>query len=522
MENNTREKTIQAHRQLQPGGGIERLHNIKKKMALRNLAGQSASRFIFGPECANAETVARQFLQLRLNTSVFNEKLLHAAAYGTKLSDELLPAEWVALLKSENIPVKAGKSSAMFALYILKRFVYNCLNCAKLLWKVFFSGTSAAQETYVRFCDITTGCIPWEGPGKKYTVCDWYIDWPGRVNNCRSIQHNVTGRPAFRYGGYTIEFQEQFPGPVTGFMNGLRLKLWFAGAFFISLFSLFAGKWINALLLYDAMLARIIRMTPGGQLAKEYLFSISFFAYRPLWTYAAEKAGCLVTNYSYASSFGGFKVRGGYPDIEYHFEDTTWPRLLYWTHDYIGFIRAKVKPGVEVIHTSPICFSDQPYSFPSLPQKTIAVFDISPADPYVDAKLLPDPEYRTFANGQKFLSDIYEVFGKAGYTIVWKRKRAFSTNHNEAYIRFCDAFEQQRNVVMVPPGVSAFQVAERCEYIISMPFTSTAFIGDYFGKPSVFYDAAQTLYPDDRGAQGILFLQGIHELEKWKQGLPQN
>lgn len=523
MENNKREKTIEAYRRLQPGGGIERLHNIKKKMALHKLTGQAASRFIFGPERGNAEVVARQFLQLRLNTPAFNEKLLHAAAYGTKLSDELLPKEWAALLADEQVPVNAGTTSVRFAFYILKRFAFNCLNAAKLLWKVFFSGKTEAPETYVRFCDITAGCIPWEGPGKKYTVCDWYMQWSGRINNCSVIQHNVATRAAFQYGEYTIESRQQFPGPVTGLLNGLRLKFWFAGSFFISLFSLLAGQWINALLLYEAMLAKIIRMTPKDHLARDYLFSISFFAYRPMWSYAAERAGCLVTNFSYASSFGGFKVRGGYPDIEYQFEDTTWPRLLYWTDDYINFIRPKVKPGVEVIHTGlPVHFSDQEYSFPALPEKTVAVFDVSPADPYVSAKLLPDPQYRNFENGQKFLSDIYEVFGKAGYTIVWKRKRSFSTSHNEAYIRFCDAYEQQPNVMVIPPDVSAFHVAERCEYSISMPFTSTAFIGAYFGKPSLFYDAAQTLYPDDRGAQGILFLQGITELEKWKQSLPGN
>ena len=175
---------------------------------------------------------------------------------------------------------------------------------------------------------------------------------------------------------------------------------------------------------------------------------------------------------------------------------------------------------MKVINTgSPIFFSDHPFTFPVIKGQSVAVFDVSPVEPYISATLLPEPQYRTFENGKKFLTGIYEVFGKSGFTLVWKRKRSYHSIHDKEYVQFCDDFEKLPNVVIIHPEVSAFHVIDHCDYCISMPFTSTAFVADYFKKPSVFYDATQKIFTDDRGAQGIQLISGIEALHKWKDQL---
>ena len=43
---------------------------------------------------------------------------------------------------------------------------------------------------------------------------------------------------------------------------------------------------------------------------------------------------------------------------------------------------------------------------------------------------------------------------------------------------------------------------------ISIPFTSTAIIGNYYNKPSCFYDPIEKIDNSDRAAQGIEIVKG--------------
>jgi polysaccharide biosynthesis PFTS motif protein len=68
------------------------------------------------------------------------------------------------------------------------------------------------------------------------------------------------------------------------------------------------------------------------------------------------------------------------------------------------------------------------------------------------------------------------------------------------------------NVVSIDPGISAFRVILDSDIVISMPFTSTAFIANYYRKKSFFYDPSKSLFEDDRGAQGVELISGYDEL----------
>jgi polysaccharide biosynthesis PFTS motif protein len=513
------EKTIQAYRIVQEQNLMPFIHGTRKELSTTKLfpGAVPASSFIFGGDKKAAEIVARQFLLLRFSLQPFSERILRAAAFGETISQELPPV-WKKILRGAGFRVDGFGSSCKFYAYVFKRLVKNLYDSFAIIIPSFFSKTNDAvnQKKYVHFLDLTKNCLPWSGADKDYTIINWYIHWQENVGEFYEIHHNVKARPAFAYKSVTVKPSRQFIAYLSGTVKKIQLLCWFLGAAIIAFFSFFLGRWMNALLLFEALQAKIVGMTRPELLANEYLFSLSSFEYRPLWTYEAEKKGSLVTNFSYATSFGGFKSRNGYVDVEYYFDITTWPRLLYWSDDYISFIRSKVSPAVKVMHVAePICYSDHPFTFPFFPEKTVAVFDVTPVDPYTSAKLLPELQYRTFENGKRFLTDIYEAFGKNGFTIVWKRKRGFGSIHNRDYILFCDEFEKLPNVVVIHPDVSAFHVIEECSCSISMPFTSTAFVAKYFKKPSVFYDGTQILYKDDRGAQGVPLISGIDELTDW-------
>lgn len=520
-QDQSEEKIIKAYKILESKNLLPVIFRIKKRIALERLASQEKyiSSFIFGAYKKSAEIVARQKLDLQLITLNFNGKLSVSKALNEPLKHPL-PKEWQNVLGEEGVSFAKPYSSFQFFFFVLVRYLHSIMSSLRIIVSAFYSKHKdiTTQSKYVQFCDLTDNCIPWPGAEDDYTIINWYINWEGKVNDFSEIQHNVQTKKRFNYKSFVITPSSPSVRYLSETSLKFKLLFWFVGSVIISFFYLFMGKWINAYLFGEAFDAKIIELTNEDFIAKEYLFSISAGVYRPLWTYAAEKKGALITNYSYASSFGGFKNRNGYADIEYHFEISTWPRLLYWRNEYISFIKSKVNPDIDVINLGrPLYHSDFPFSFPEIPQKSIAVFDISPLEPLVSAKLLPELEYRTFENGRQFLLDIYEVFGKEGYTIVWKRKRGFKTSHHsQTFIRFCDEYEKLPNVIVIDPNVSAFHVVQKCNHCISMPFTSTSFIAEYYKRDAIFYDASKILYKDDHGAQGILLISGKDELIQWR------
>ncbi len=511
-------KTVEAYRLLQSNNQLELIHNIRKLLAKTSLFKdkKGISSFIFGKDNDFVELTARQYLMIKFVTLDLNEKMLNGHVYNTKF-DHSLPLFWGKVLKKNGQPVNIVKSRIKFGLFILAKYLNDIRHCLVIILSSFYSRKKDIRfsKKFVEFNDIATNCLPAKLSDNDYTIINWYINWKDKVPNFEAIHHNVSNRERFNYKNIEIVPSTHFIRYISDIRDKCRLTLWFIAAIFISFYHLLFGRWINALLLHDAFLSRIVQIMHPQHLAKEYLFSISTFPFRPLWTYYAERKGAIITNYSYASSFQGFKNPAGYLDQEYIFETTTWPRLLYWTDPYVTFLRSVVPSSVEVKKVTPIHFSDFPFDFSSIPGNCISVFDVSPVGAYQSAIRIPDSEYRNVTTAISFLKDIQLIAAKYKLVILWKRKRQFSDIHIQAYIDFCDEFSNEPNIITIPPEVSAFSVIQHSRLTISIPFTSTAFIAEHFNIPSAYYDPLDILYNDDRGTQGVSLLKGKVELENW-------
>ena len=70
-----------------------------------------------------------------------------------------------------------------------------------------------------------------------------------------------------------------------------------------AVFNLLRGRWWDALMLGEEAKAMVVHLAHQEDLAQEYLFTQQHSVYRPLWTYEAERRGCKVTMYCYATNF---------------------------------------------------------------------------------------------------------------------------------------------------------------------------------------------------------------------------
>jgi polysaccharide biosynthesis PFTS motif protein len=300
----------------------------------------------------------------------------------------------------------------------------------------------------------------------------------------------------------------------------LDFAFWGVTSILIAIFNLLIGRPQYCILFREAIENKIISLTKSSHLAREYLFNNENMFYRPLWTYTAESKGSKITYYNWAASYGDFLGPHGYPPAEIGERIQNWPNILQWALPYGKYLKSiLVSASSEVKIVPPIYYCDFGSESYESEKPLISIFDVSPQRTYFMDILVPSVEYRTYEVGKKFLDDIYEIATQNGFNLLWKRKRNFSARHHKAYIKFAEEFSKRPGVISANPRSSAFHVIKQSRGTISMPFTSTAIVGESFSIPSIYYDSVNMLFKEDRGAQGIPLISGKEELKNWIQSL---
>ena len=93
------------------------------------------------------------------------------------------------------------------------------------------------------------------------------------------------------------------------------------------------------------------------------------------------------------------------------------------------------------------------------------------------------------------------------------------SNHSNSYRKLINNFINRPNVYAIDPNISAFKIINNSSLVISMPFTSPAFIANQMNIKSIFYDPSENLSFNDRGAQGLPLIQGKIMLDNYIQNI---
>lgn len=424
-----------------------------------------------------------------------------------------MPVVWINKIQEQGIPVSKAHSIFLFGLNLVYLLCVGLVRAGQAV--LIRSNLDSCLGSYVQFVDIEKNNLPRKKSDQSYDLVSWYIQWKERINDINEIRHTVLDyEDRTIHGIRLVSSQDYLPG-ISGFMNKLYFCAWVLVAFLIAVFSLFSGRWVNALLFPEAIARKMIELAKPKKLAADYLFSLSAFIYRPLWTYVAERKGSEITLYNYAASFPQFKMKDRYPYSESGYQSVSWPRMLYWSESYAEYTRAIISPKVNIKMVPPIWYADSDEEIPIRDRPCIALFDISPTRSFAHNFLLPTPVYRTYKIGRSFLEEIYSLAHMHGYDLLWKRKRKFGAIHNRAYIKFAESFSLLPGVITIPPEISPFRVVKECVASISMPFTSTALISKECNSISIYYDSTKSLFRDDRGCQGVPLISGSSELAIW-------
>jgi len=508
---------MRAYRHLKRANQLARIRRVRASLVNTPLSGiePSCSRFFFGEGISNAELAIRQYLLARIGGARLNRALLYAQGSDSPVSYPL-PRSWQDILVDHGFAVASWRCSVAWAGYVALLWAYGVLTIAHHLAIDAVSVIKRMPRRvapYAYFANLTTGNLPRPcKDGRSHDVITWYTRW--RRGPVATLCHNVSAaEPMIAAGVPVVPVPHALPS-LSRWVPILRLAGWSVMAIFGSALDALRGRWWHAFLLRESTLAAKARLAAPGTLADDYLFHNSGHHYRPLWTYEAERRGSRILFYFYSAS-EHFKLQAGYECDRGEWGAMNWPSYLVWDDYQADLVRRATQddPHIEVV--GPIWFHSSPLDLPDIPDRTVAVFDVQPhrKSGYFACSTWGDLYDADVAC--RFLLDIRSALKMHGGVMAHKRKRHVHKWLYPKYVTLLGKLADDTSVITIDPDIAAARLVEDCAAVISMPFTSTAFIGKSLGKPSVFYDPLCVIEKSDRGSHGIPVVSGVDELRQW-------
>jgi polysaccharide biosynthesis PFTS motif protein len=515
-------RILRGHRSLKQSNTIGRVIALTRALTTTRLeeGGGRYSPFFFGAAIDHAELVIRQYLLSRLAGLNLTRALLYASGKPGSALVYSLPPDWRRIIRTQGFKIASFRTAVLWNVYVGMVLAYGYIKIVKIILssiKAAFKQSTHELGRYVYFDSLAPGNLPQscKGGQQSLDIISWYMQWRGKISDIDAICHGINDTGQRNVNGIPVVSVPVSIPPLSHLGAITRFILWSIGACLIATWDFLRGRWWHALLLNQAALAAQVRIQNPELLAKDYLFHNSGWIYRPLWTYDAEHLGSKITFYFYSTNCDSFKRANGYAPLYYGYHAMNWPHYLVWDEYQADFVQRAVGETANISIVGPIWFHTSAQAIPTLPPKTVAVFDVQPARDAWYNTLGIEFDYYTAINAIQFLSDIHKVLKSFDAVMSLKRKRKIGRLAHSKYRNFVEKFDDHGNFITIDPDTSANQLIECCVASISTPFTSTAIIANELGKPTCYYDPTGLIQQDDRAAHGIPVICGIDELRCW-------
>lgn len=499
---------------------LECLGKVKRELtqAAFEIDSAQVSDIIFGAATGSAELAVRQYLLAQLVGKSFNLSLLSSVVSQANGMSYGMPNEWIDILERNGFPVSRFQCSVRWRVKIIKFWLLGFYRFVKACIQSIRSDQLLRDRlhSYAYFDGLTHTNLPAQtNATQELNILSWYEQWNGRDAGVSSLGHSVETSVCTSINSTSVHYQQEALLPLRGFSEWGRFCGWMVQASLLTLIDLLRGRWWNVVMLNQAVYSAKARTLPHKTLACQYLFHNSNWIYRPLWTYEAEKRGSSLVFYFYSTNIQMFNGHHECMPPPFGWKAANWPHYLVWDEFQSDFIASAISPTPQISVVGHIWFGDAVGSNIDLSGSGIAVFDVQPFREAVYRGLALEYEYYTPATALAFLNDVHDVLSEFELDMLFKRKRETHRMAHPQYRGHVKSLETDQSVLLVTPNTSAVEVVKQSIGVISMPFTSTALLGQIYGKPSVYYDALNQVQKGDCAAHGIPVLIGKKELKQW-------
>ena len=496
------------------------INEIKNKIANHQLIiKRSVIENIIFPKNINVQLSLHQYLLTTLLGTMFSRVVLSSIHRKKKLIYPL-PIPWLRVIEKSGLQVSYFWSSCFFYLFILMSWFIGFSNLFSHI--LINAKRERINQKYSYFFNLDKKCIPSSHDKDRYDVISWYSKKYSLKNsdNTRLVAHSVPNISNNVLGEHnTIYVQDCFPK-----MSFLSFYFKFLPAvIFTSLAIILSFRLRNIILLKEIIDMYAFKFGDKNSIAQKYFFSYTNILYRPLWTYIAELKGSSLIFYFYSCHISNYKVPNKKDfSVTDLFQVFNWPKYLVWNENHAEYIRNLIKYPSDIEVVGPIGYSDNSVALPRVDELSVLVFDIQPLKLTYSIPASCGQWYRyDYKVRVDFFKDIQEICSELGVNVFFKRKRNNPRIHKE-YLDFINEFTKNDNVFEIDPDVSAFRLCKQFNVVLSMPFTATSVIADYYGKDAVYYDATGIIQKDDQAAHNLTVINGKLELRGYLKNLFEN
>jgi polysaccharide biosynthesis PFTS motif protein len=510
---------LRGYRRLKQAGALGRPMEAQIALVEKPLgiAPEKISRHLFGAASAKANEAIRDFLIARLGYISLNQSLLISLGQPNGAVVHPLPPAWREVLRSLGWRVAEARCALLWWGFLFLCWGYGVVQLARYLGlglASWFCRRKQIESPYVFFSGLTRNELPQKALKQSYDILSWYLQWPGREKDLKTICHNVKNIPEFNYQGVKICHFEPL-SPLGGWLTNGELFIWGMKNAGLCLLDWLRGRWWSPLMFGPTVQSYVARHQKTY--AVDYLFHNSC-PKKPLWAYEVEAKSAITTFYFYSTNCDSFKTKKGYQSTPAYYRNMNWSRYLVWNQEQADFVRRCVGNQAKTETVGPVWFGDSAAILPKTAIRTVAVFDIQPRRKSIYEVLGSAMEYYTPAIGIDFLNDIHKAAAQCDWIMAWKGKRKLALNPirqiAKSYESVCEKLAASPNMLIINPDIAATRLIEKCALVLSMPFTSTALVARNLGKPSYYYDPSGIIQKDDRAAHGIPVISGFAELQK--------
>ena len=193
----------------------------------------------------------------------------------------------------------------------------------------------------------------------------------------------------------------------------------------------------------------------------------------------------------------------------------TWPSYLVRNREQEKFVKqcAIGYKNIEIV--GPIINTSYTSNFNSAKKNIITIFDIQPfrATLYKDTVHLDNYYQPPISN--LFISDIINSKLNNEYKIYLKSKRDIKNKISPVYKYFLDNLKNSNALDIYDYDYSLKDILNNSKIIISMPYTSVAFVGKSLDIKSIYYDPTESVSYDEISSGGVPLISGKNNLQNW-------
>jgi hypothetical protein len=180
--------------------------------------------------------------------------------------------------------------------------------------------------------------------------------------------------------------------------------------------------------------------------------------------------------------------------------DVSW----VWTEQFAEYLkRLGVAGAMKVVGPILWYLPDGAEAPPGDDSIRIAVFDVVPVKPELEPALgIVHENYYRLERVVDFVEDVlaacHALEERTGRRVLvsLKPKRDGDVIHDPRYAAFIEEVNRSRpRVVVVPPETNVFSLIAASDAVIVIPYSSPAYVASHLGKPAIYYDPTEELFP---------------------------